>query len=86
MRAEEIARQYARNELEVAEAQLSRMKVVATGWYEDERKVLEFEFYNPEYFPDWENMSGMLGGFPEYFTIEIDISNWDVLDYYASPM
>jgi hypothetical protein len=84
LRAEEIAKLYANEHLRVSKDKLIEMKVKHYGWYKEERKILHLQFYDPVHFPDWENMVGVRGGFPSYFTIEIDISNWDVVDYYAS--
>ena len=83
--AEKIARRYAYGELGVTKDQLNQMKAVANGRQIEERKVIYLQFYDIKHFPDWENMSGVEGGFPHYFTIDIDISSWAVIDHYASP-
>jgi len=82
-KAKEIASKYAVEKLKVSSKQMERMKFNADGWLEDDRKILYLQFFDPESYPDWEDIAGMLGGFPSYFTISVDILNWTVVDHYA---
>jgi len=82
--AEEIARKYALTELGLKEENLNHMKIQSRSWCIEGQEVVTFQFYDPEHFPDWENMAGVMGGFPYYFTITVDTNKGVVIKHYAS--
>ncbi len=85
LKAEEIAQRYAIDELGISETQLSRMKTEMTSWKKDGTSLIYMQFFDPIHFPNWENIAGVRGGFPAYFTISIDVESGCVIDHYASP-
>ncbi|MBL7215898.1 MAG: hypothetical protein ISS71_09500 [Phycisphaerae bacterium] len=82
-KAEIIAQKYAEIKLKVPKDILERAKYSAYGFYRDGRKIVYLEFFDPEFFPDWENKGGMLGGFPHYYCISVDCNKMKVVDSYA---
>jgi hypothetical protein len=80
-----VALKYAEKELEVPKDILKRVKCSAYGFYKNGNKIIYMEFHDPQFFPNWENMAGVLGGFPHYYTISIDSKKIKVVDSYASP-
>ena len=51
-----------------------------------EDRFVMISFFDPAIFPDWEKSEGMLGGFPAYFTVTVDLRRRKVSDSYASSM
>jgi len=82
LKAKEIARRYAITELKVSDSQLSKMKT--KYWPEEAEKIINIQFYDPEYFPDWENGVAAMGGFPSYFRVSVNVKTETVVDHYAS--
>ena len=82
---EEVALKYARDVLKVDEEVLGR---VVSKFYcreKDGRKIASIDFFDEKVFPE-DQRQAMMGGFPHYFTIDIDISDMTVVKHYASPM
>lgn len=88
-RAEQLARRYAsrRMSLKVPQKKIEEMKTDHTGWLKDGKLVIFIQFYDPKVYQP--NKDGffeiMLGGFPNYFTVTVDVEDWRVVDEYASP-
>lgn len=57
-----------------------------SGFYREGKKLLYTQYFDPQKFPDWETMGPVLGGFPAYFTVTVDIANETVAEHYASPL
>ena len=84
VKAEVVAQEYAEVELKVPKDILGRVKSSVTGFYQDGNKIIYMEFFDPNFFPNWEDMGGMLGGFPHYYCISIDFEKMKVVGSYAS--
>ncbi len=82
-KAEEIAKTFAFEILGVNKDILNRIKFRAYGLWKDNNKLISLEFFDPEHFPNWEDIAVISGGFPHYFRIEINISDWKIIHYYA---
>jgi len=52
----------------------------------DDHRCLVISYYDPVFFPDWEKINGMMGGFSAYFTVTVDLTDGKVVEHYASPM
>jgi len=52
----------------------------------DDHPCLVISYYDPDFFPDWEKINGMMGGFSAYFTVTVDLTDRKVVKHYASPM
>jgi hypothetical protein len=61
-----------KEELKVSEEVLNRIKYNIYGFHREDKQVIHLEFIDPVFFPDWKNISGVLGGFPHYFTISVN--------------
>ena len=82
-KGEQIAKDYALKELDLSDTALLKMKTKIFAWKENEVKNIKIDFYDVEFYPDWNKMSGLRGGFPHYFSVYIDANNWIVTDHYA---
>ena len=82
-KAEVVAQKFAETELKVPKDILERVKYSAYGFYRDGRKIVYMEFFDPKFFPNWEDQAGVLGGFPHYYSISIDSKKMKVVDSYA---
>jgi hypothetical protein len=85
-RAEDIARRYAAPKLRLSEAHVAKMKTDSTGCYRAGRRQLFIQFYDPHVFQPLPSggFEAMMGGFPSYFTVTVDVQDWAVVDHYAS--
>ena len=86
-RAEDIARRYAVAALRLSQAHVAKMKTDCSGHYKGAAKELWIQFYDAEVFHPLPSggFEAMVGGFPRYFTITVDVRAWKVVDHYASP-
>lgn len=82
-KAEVVAQKFAETELNVPKDIRKRAKSHSIGFYEDGRKIISIAFFDPEHFPNCENLVRVLGGFPHYYTISIDSMKMKVVDSYA---
>jgi hypothetical protein len=88
-RAEQLARWYASNRmrLKLPQEKVEKMKTDYMGYISYGKLVIYFKFYDPEVFQPDESghFETMLGGFPSFFTVTVDVEAWCVVDDYASP-
>ena len=88
-RAEQLARWYASNRmsLKLSQEKVEKMKTYYTGRVEYGKLIIDIDFYDPEVFQPDESghFETMLGGFPSYFSVTVDVEAWRVVDDYASP-
>jgi hypothetical protein len=80
-RAEIIARSFALEQFQLDRTHLEAMKAVSSGITHAGKQVIWVRFYHPQYFDNFEIV--VRGGFPNYFTIDVDTLSWTVVDYYA---
>jgi len=78
------AAEYAEERLAVNKSKLADMETKTAGMFRNGRRVIHVEFYDPATFPDWERTAGVLGGFPNYFTVTVDAESQQVVRHYAS--
>jgi hypothetical protein len=85
LRAEQVARSYAIQSLGLSESQIAKLKANFDGCLVDGREMM-IQFYDPKYLQPNEVgiLEPMLGGFPGYFDITVDIHTWKVVHHYAS--
>ena len=83
-KAQVVAEQYAETELKVPKNIITRVKYSVVGFYKDGKRIIYMQFYDPEEYPDWENETGILGGFPHYYTVSVDSRKMKVVDSYAA--
>jgi hypothetical protein len=87
--AEDLARWYAINRLSVKVSQIRKMKTDCLPFYKKENPILVIGFFDPEYFTPIEGGGGHyswpLGGFPAFFSVDVDPIKWRVIGHYASP-
>ena len=85
-RAEAAARLYAVPALRLSETHVAKMKADFTGIHRSGNRQLLIQFYDPERFQPLPScgFEPMLGGFPSYFTVTVDVQIWTVVDHYAS--
>jgi hypothetical protein len=89
--AVQLGREYAVRNLRLTQAQIANLKADAGMILTKENvKSLVLNFYDPRRYPEdrylyygW--LEPMLGGFPTYFRITIDLQTWKVTGHYASP-
>jgi hypothetical protein len=62
------------------------MKADFMGFHRAGKRQLLISFYDPEVFQPLPSghFGTMLGGFPSYFTVTVDVQTWQVVDHYAS--
>jgi hypothetical protein len=62
------------------------MKADFNGFSLADRREMTIEFYDPEVFHTDKDgfFEAMMGGFPSYFRITVDIQAWKVVDHYTS--
>jgi len=84
IKAKDIAEEYAVTELRLSNLQLSKMKTKSISWKEGEMDVIQIYFYNPNHHQNWKDMPLLRGGFPDYFTISVDVNSETVINHYAS--
>ena len=84
---EELARWHARRRLRLSESQLSKMNTDFRAFYNNEQPVLTVGFFDPKYHKadDRGHYSWPLGGFPSFFSVDIDPKRWQTIGDYASP-
>lgn len=87
LRAERVARVYAVESLGLSESQVARMKADFKGYRPAPGREITIQFYDPTVLlPNPDGVfPPMMGGFPSYFRITVDIQTWEVVDHYASP-
>jgi hypothetical protein len=63
------------------------MKTDCLGYYKGGAQQLLIQFYDREVFHPLPSggFEAMLGGFPSYFTITVDVQAWKGVHHYASP-
>ena len=84
---ERLARWYVKHKLGVKESQLSILETQVTGRFDNENhRLLCFQFYNPSVFGIDEGIGveRVLGGFPDYFEVYVDVQAWRVVGHDAS--
>jgi len=85
-KGEQIGRSYAFRQLGLSKSQLEKMKSDFTGCIRNGKRTLWIQFYDPSFHPPLpEGLEAILGGFPTYFTVSIDMDTWTVINHYASP-
>ncbi len=82
--ARKLAETFVTEHLDVARDELQMRKVSAFGMVRDGDRLIVLEFFDPQHFPDWEEIAGVLGGFPWYFSVTVDLSRGEVVHHYAS--
>lgn len=83
--AEVIARKFALEQLNIPQQKLDRMVASARGYQYSKVTTCVFHFFDPLVYPQWQSMTTMLGGFPDYFRITVDMDAMQVSSYYAEP-
>ena len=84
-RAEQLGRRFAYEKLGLSASDILKMRSDFIGWFENGKTILHVQFYDPAYhqpLPDG-GFEGMMGGFPTYFSVSVDVEEWEVVDYYA---
>mgnify|MGYP003591469705 CR=1 FL=1 len=56
------------------------------GIYRDNRKAILLSYFDKQEFPHQDDIGGMMGGFPHYFTVTIDWDSKSVVEHYAERM
>ncbi|MGH2271082.1 hypothetical protein ACQ9LF_04715 [Anaerohalosphaeraceae bacterium U12dextr] len=83
--AEVIARKFALEQLNIPQQKLDRMVASARGYQYSKVTTCVFHFFDPAVYPQWQSITTMLGGFPDYFRITVDMDAMKVSSYYAEP-
>ena len=86
-RAEAIARAFAMQTLGVSHDRVSRMRIHRSGGREVSGNCLLYlQFYDPDVFQPMPSggFVPVMGGFPDYFTVTVDVQSQTVVDHYAS--
>jgi len=85
-----IARGYAATNLQINSVQLSKIKT-DKGYISKEngKELLNLQFFDPTKYPEKEYapdgvFHAIMGGFPAYFCVTIDMSTWQVVSHRAS--
>ena len=85
-RAVDVAFAFAEKDLGLFPEHLVKLSPdIGSVWIKE--NVIFLQIFNPERFPSVsksDHVGAMLGGFPDYFTVTIDLDNWEVVDHYAS--
>jgi hypothetical protein len=86
-RAEGVARQFAHWHLSISGRLLVSMKTDFFCHFEAGKPIITVGFFDPRYFqPDSRgHFNHPLGGFPTYFSVDVDPIKWRVVSHYASP-
>lgn len=88
-RAEQLARWYASNRmsLKLPQEKVEKMRTNFRGRVKYGKLAISIDFYDPEVYQPNEDgqFEIMLGGFPSYFSVTVDVEAWRVVDEYASP-
>jgi hypothetical protein len=85
--AEMISRQFAIYILDVDQAQLDKMEARFLPIEKGGREILIVNFYDLDKFPSARGggAPAVLGGFPFFFSVLLDVESGSVMDSYASP-
>jgi len=85
--AQDLARSYAQTHLRLKESQVRQMKNDFLAFYRKEQPIIIVGFFDPRFHKPDDNghYSWPLGGFPTFFSVDVDPINWKVVADYASP-
>ena len=88
-KAVETGRSFALADLGLTQEALGKLKADrGVVWKRGGRDILHLQFYDPEIFPEDRYaqdglFEAMMGGFPSYFSVSIDVQTGQVVDHYA---